>query len=154
VALEWFDGIDSTVLDGTPFTSQTDSTVVVDYDVRNVMKSVVNVALGLERTFNDGLSGYATAYTDFTGKEDGDGSITTTTPWHLWTVGTGAIFSVGRSDFTIGATYKFGGRNDLTNFGFVPLGEGAAAFLSDSARGRFWRFTLILGFSLEFAPDL
>lgn len=154
VALEWFDRIDSTVIDGNPFTSQTDSTLVVDYDVRNVMKSLVNVALGLERTFSDGLSGYATAYTDFTGKEDGDGSITTTTPWHLWTVGTGAIFNVGRSEFTLGLTYKFGGRDDLTTFGFVPFDGEDPGFLSESARGRFWRLTLILGFKLEFAPDI
>ncbi len=154
VALEWFDRMDVTVLDTEPFTSQTDSTSTFDPDVRNVMNGVVNVALGVERTFSDTYSGYATFYTDFTGSEIGDGSVTTTTPWNLWTLGAGAIFSVGRSSFTAGLTYKFGGRDDIGRFDLIPDDDTDDAILTSNTDGRFWRLTLVLGFKLEFAPDL
>jgi hypothetical protein len=71
IALEWFDAINVVVLDGQPFASQTDSTTVIDPDVKNVMRSLVNVALGYEHHFSDKYSGYATFYTDWTGSEAG-----------------------------------------------------------------------------------
>lgn len=152
-AAEWFDRVDVTVLDGEPFRSQTDATVVVDPDVTNVMKGLVNLALGFERTFSERLSGYATFYTDFSGADASDDAVTTTTPWNLWTVGAGAIFSIGRSEFTAGLTYKFGAENDIGEFDLVP-GEELDDQLLPSADGRFWRLTLVLGFKLEFAPGL
>ncbi len=154
VAVEWFDRMDITVLEGTPFRSQTDSTLVIDPDVTNVMKGLVNIALGVERTFSDTYAGYATFYTDFTGSEIGDGSLTTTTPWNLWTVGAGAIFSIGRSEFTAGLTYKFGGRDDIARFDLIPGEDSDDTILSSDTDGRFWRLTLVAGFKLEFAPDL
>ena len=153
VATEWFDRVDVTVLDPEPFQSQTDSSVVVDANVTNVMKSLLNVAVGYEHTFSDKYSGYATFYTDRTGAELGDSSVTTTTPWDLWTFGAGAIFSVGRSEFTTGLTYKFGGREDIGDYDLVPDEEFDDDLLSRTS-GRFWRLTLVLGFKLEFAPDI
>jgi hypothetical protein len=152
VALEWFDRVNVTVLDGEPFRSQTDSTTVIDPNVTNVMQSLVNVALGFERKFTERYSGYATFYTDFTGSEVGDRSVTTTTPWNLWTFGAGAIFSVGRSEFTTGLTYKFGGRDDLGSFNLIPDDDRDDQILSDSTNGQFWRLAIVLGFKLEFAP--
>jgi hypothetical protein len=152
IALEWFDRMDITVLDGEPFRSQTDSTQVIDPDVTNVMRSLVNVAIGFERSWSDTYSGYATIYSDFTGSDIADGAITTTTPWNLWTIGAGAIFSIGRSEFTTGLTYKFGGRDNIGSYDLIPDDDIDEAFLSD-ASGRFWRLTLVLGFKLEFAPD-
>jgi hypothetical protein len=84
----------------------------------------------------------------------GDGSVTTTTPWNLWTLGAGAIFSIGRSEFTTGLTYKFGGRDDIGRFDLIPGDDRDDEILSGRTDGRFWRLTLVLGFSLEFAPDL
>lgn len=154
VALEWFDRVDVTVLDTEPFRSQTDSTVVVHSDVTNVMKSILNVALGYEREFSDSYSGYATFYTDWTGSEVDDGAVTTTTPWNLWTLGAGAIFSLGRSEFTTGLTYKFGGRDDIGRYDLIPDDRVDDQLLPTSTKGRFWRLTLVLGFKLAFAPDL
>jgi hypothetical protein len=154
IALEWFDAINVVVLDAQPFRSQTDSTAVIDPDVTNVMRSLVNVALGYERTFSDKYSGYATFYTDWTGSEVGAPSATTTTPWNLWTFGAGAIFSIGRSEFTTGLTYKFGGRDNIAQFNLIPDDDVEDALLSDGADGAFWRLSLVLGFKLEFAPDL
>lgn len=154
LALEWFDRMDVTVLDVAPFRSQTDSTVVVDTDVTNVMRGLVNVAIGYERTFSERYAGYASFYTDWTGSEVDDGSVTTTTPWNLWTFGAGAIFSLGRSEFTTGLTYKFGGRDDIGRFDLVPDDDVDDALFPATADGRFWRLTLVLGFKLEFGPDL
>jgi hypothetical protein len=153
ISVEWFNRVDVTVLDGEPFRSQTDSTLFVDPDVTNVMKGLVNVALGIEKKWSDTYSGYASAYSDFTGSRTGDGSATTTTPWNLWTVGAGAIFSVGRSAFTAGLTYKFGGRDNIKRSDLVP-GEVEENLLGSDIRGRFSRLTLVLGFDLEFAPGL
>jgi hypothetical protein len=154
VALEWFDRVDVTVLDAQPFQSQTDSTLVVDPDVTNVMKSLVNVAFGYEHTFSDTYSGYATFYTDWTGSEIDDGAVTTTTPWDLWTFGAGAIFAIGRSEFTAGLTYKFGGKENIGEVDLIPGDDLDENLLTGDADGRFWRLTLVLGFRLEFAPDL
>jgi hypothetical protein len=154
IALEWFDRVDVTVLDAAPFRSQTDSTVVVDTDVTNVMKSLVNVAVGYEHMFSDTYAGYATLYTDWTGSNVDDGSVTTTTPWNLWTIGAGAIFSLGRSEFTTGLTYKFGGRDDIGRFDLIPDDGVDDELFPATADGRFWRLTLVLGFKLEFAPGL
>ena len=149
-AVEWFDRVDITIVDAEPYTAETDTTLVLSADVRNVMKSLVNVALGFEKDWNEKLSGYATAYTDFTGAEPGDGSITTTTPWNLWTVGAGAIFSIGRSQFTLGLTYKFGSEADLNHADLIPGTDLDNQLLSEDASGSFWRLTLVLGFNLEF----
>ncbi len=154
MAMEWFDAVDVVVLDAQPFSSQTDSTTVIDPDVNNVMRSLLNVAVGYEHTFSDTYSGYATFYTDWTGSEAGVRSQTTTTPWNLWTFGAGAIFSIGRSEFTTGLTYKFGGRDNIASFDLIPDDETEDALLSEGASGQFWRLTLVLGFSLEFAPDI
>ena len=154
IALEWFDAIDVTVLDAQPFYSQTDSTALLDPDVTNVMRSLVNVAIGYEHTFSETYSGYATFYTDWTGSESGAPSATTTTPWNLWTFGAGAIFSIGRSEFTTGLTYKFGGRENIAQFNLVPEDEIEDNILSDGADGAFWRLSLVLGFKLEFGPEL
>jgi len=154
IAAEWFNRVDATVLDGKPFRSQTDSTTVINPDVTNVMRGLLNVALGFERKWSDTYSGYASFYTDWTGSEVGDGSITTTTPWNLWTFGAGAIFSIGRSEFTTGLTYKFGGRDNLRSFDLIPDDDRDDEFLSAGTDGRFWRLTLVLGFKLEFAPEL
>lgn len=154
IALEWFDAINLVVLDAQPFYSQTDSTTLIDPDVNNIMRSLVNVALGYEHTFNDRYSGYATFYTDWTGSEVGRPSATTTTPWNLWTFGAGAIFTIGRSEFTTGLTYKFGGRDNIVRFNLIPDDDVEDALLSDGADGAFWRLSLVLGFRLEFAPGL
>ncbi len=154
VATEWFNRVDVVVLDTEPFRSQTDSSLVIDPDVTNVMRGLLNVALGFERKWSDTYSGYATFYSDWTGSEVGDGSVTTTTPWNLWTLGAGAIFSIGRSEFTTGLTYKFGGRDDIGRFDLIPGDDRDDEILSASTDGRFWRLTLVLGFSLEFSPDL
>jgi hypothetical protein len=154
IALEWFNRVDVTVLDAEPIRSQTDSAVVVDPDVTNVMKSLVNVAFGYEHTFSDTYSGYATFYTDWTGSEIDDGAVTTTTPWDLWTFGAGAIFSIGRSEFTTGLTYKFGGQDGIGEFDLIPGDDLDEQLLPRQADGRFWRLALVLGFRLEFAPDI
>ncbi len=154
VATEWFNRVDTIVLDAEPFRSQTDSSLVIDPDVTNVMRGLLNVALGFERKWSDTYSGYATFYTDWTGSEVGDGSGTTTTPWNLWTLGAGAIFSVGRSEFTTGLTYKFGGREDIWRYDLIPDDVRDDEILSASTDGRFWRLTLVLGFKLKFAPDM
>jgi hypothetical protein len=153
-ALEWFDRIDITILDAAPFRAQTDPSLVLDPDVTNVMKGLVNVALGFEKRWSEQLSGYGTVYTDFTGDEVGDGSITTTTPWNLWTAGAGAIFSVGRSQFTLGLTYKFGSQDDLDQLDLIPGTDLDNRLLNDNPEGSFWRLTLVLGFNLEFGPNL
>jgi hypothetical protein len=154
VAAEWFDSMDITILDGQPFPSRTDSTRVIDPDVTNVMRGLVNVALGFERKFSDKTTGYLTGFTDFTGSVRGDGSMTTTTPWDLWTVGAGASFTVGRSDFTVGLTYKFGGRDNLRAYGLIPDDDRDDQILSANTRGSFWRLGLVLGFNLAFAPEM
>jgi len=152
VAFEWFDRVDVTILDATPFQSQTDSSLVLDPDVRNVMKGLVNLALGFEKDWSDRLSGYATVYSDFTGADPADDAITTTTPWNLWTAGAGAIFSIGRSQFTAGLTYKLGSNKDLGQFDLIPGETAEDAFVSQDTSGSFWRLTLVLGFNLDFAP--
>ena len=154
IAAEWFNRMDITVLDGQPFPSRTDSIRVIDPDVTNVMRGLVNVALGFERKFSDTYTGYLTAFTDFTGSTPGDQAVTTTTPWDLWTVGTGASFNVGRSNFTVGLTYKFGGRDDLRGYDLIPDDDRDDQILSESTSGSFWRLGLVLGFNLEFAPDV
>ena len=154
IAAEWFDRVDVTVLDAEPFRSQTDSTILIDPNVTNVMKGLLNVAVGYEYQFSDTYGGYATFYTDWTGSEVGDGSATTTTPWNLWTFGLGAIFSVGRSEFTTGLTYKFGSREDFVRYDLVPGETVDDQILSAGVDGQFWRLSLVLGFKLEFAPDL
>jgi hypothetical protein len=154
IAAEWFDRMDITILDGQPFRSRTDSTRIIDPDVTNVMRGLVNVALGYERKFSDTYRGYLTAFTDFTGSIRGDQSVTTTTPWDLWTVGAGASFTLGRSDFTVGLTYKFGGRDDLRGYDLIPDDVRDDLLLSANPKGSFWRLGLVLGFNLAFAPDM
>lgn len=153
VAIEWFDRMDITILDAEPFPSRTDSARVIDPDITNVMRSLVNVGLGLERKFSETYTGYLTAFTDFSGSTRDDDAATTTTPWDLWTVGAGASFFIGRSNFTVGLTYKFGGRDDLRGYDLIPDDDRDDQILSENTRGRFWRLGLVLGFNLAFAPE-
>ncbi len=150
-AIEWFDGLDIVILDAEPFDGQT-SGEVFDPNVDHRMKPVLNAGIGVAKTFSEKLSGYGSFHTDFSGADREDPSVTTTALWDLYSLGAGAIFAVGRSEFTAGLNYAFGSEQPLSPAD--PTGDDPVARLLGQGRATYSRWTFIIGFSLEFAPDV
>lgn len=145
LAAEWFEGLDLVVLDTAPFESQTTGEII-DPDVDHRLDPILNVGVGASREWSEWLSGYANFHTDFGGAEVGRNSRTTTALWDLYSFGAGAIFTVDRSEFTLGVVYTLSTNETVEGLSFVPgLEEDPGSATLD-----YNRWTFILGFNLAF----
>lgn len=151
-AAEWFASNDRTILTAAPFDPQTGG-APIDPSVRLAMKSLVNAGIGVEHTFSESITSYASFRTDFSGAREPRPTETTFAIWDLYHLGAGAQATVKRSDFTLGLVYSWGSKtreNELLD----SIGGGGGEILSDQVKYAFQRLTLLLGFQLAFAPDL
>jgi hypothetical protein len=75
------------------------------------LKSVVNVGIGVEHGFDNGVVLYGAGLTDRTAAT-GDPSVNVAVSnWNLYHLSGGVKFAVAGHRFTLGATYSFGGRS-------------------------------------------
>jgi hypothetical protein len=150
-AAEWFGAIDEyLILDTAPFVSQSSGQPFAS-DVLHQLDSVLNLGVGVQHRFSPTLEGYASFRTDVSGAVPDSDANASVSAWDLHHVSTGASFSLGRSDFTLGGILAFGKEN--SGRGVTLLrddGTGDGVTLSENARVRFFRLTLVFGFNVAF----
>ncbi|UCF19492.1 MAG: hypothetical protein JSU87_16475 [Gemmatimonadota bacterium] len=151
---EWFDGVGPfTVMDAGPVATD-DPTEVRDADVTEEFGSVLNAGFGVEQRFSENVEGYASFRTDFSAADPDTGASASVTSWDIYHLAAGATFTVGRSDFTLGAVYGFGDAPTAARLTLIPDGEVAEPGVESEdlnrLDARFRRLTFILGFAISF----
>lgn len=137
-SMEWYDSVAPfTVIDGENFFSQTTGEEF-DPDITHALDSVVNFAIGIERTFASGVRAYGSFRSDFGAATNEFKTNMAVLNWDLWHLSGGTTFAVGSTDMTLGVAYGFG-----TSDPSQPISAGDTPI-----EVSFNRITVVLGFEL------
>ena len=150
VSAEWFDKVSPfDVLALDDFQGQS-SGEVLPHQLMHTLDAVLNVAVGIEQSFGERVSGYASFATDFSGFVPEAGTDVGISDWNLYHITGGTSFRVGRAAFTLGLGYAYGGETTRRQLSFVGASE-ANALLGEPTETeltyRRWKF--IIGFELD-----
>jgi hypothetical protein len=150
VSVEWFDQVDRyTVIDTEPFISQSTGETI-NYLVENELKSVVNYGVGAEFYLIENLDFFISYVTDFSAAVPNTTTNLTVSTWDIYHLSTGASFSIGRSEFTLGINYAFGSGKAK---GPVNLPEGeiknTLVDILENSELDYRRLKFLIGFSIE-----
>lgn len=148
LSIEWFDEVAQfDVMQMTPFQGQT-SGHRQDFKVTHELSSVVNYGIGLERSFSERLTGYASFWTDFAAAAPNSETNLSVTRWDIYHVAAGSTFRIKKSQFALALAYSFGRQDVIGPIDFTDasaknrlLGSG-----SDS-EFKYRSLKLSLGFS-------
>jgi hypothetical protein len=142
---EWFDGVENTdVLDPEVFLSQPGGEPI-DLSVTYEMKSVFNGGVGIEHHFNEGLTGYGSFRTDFSGNVVG--SKSTMSNWDIYHVTGGVRISSPKAGITLGGALSFG---DSPTFQRLNLADPDQVGDIAQVHVDYFRAMGILGFNFTF----
>jgi len=147
---EWFNKINNfDVLKAEDFTAQSYDTTL-STTVSHELKSVLNWGVGLEAFLSERFSGFGSFITDYSAYVPQTETNLALSTWDIYQIAFGTVFSVGRAELTVGATYAFGSDNveRLADFSGADeenqlRGEGSQTELTYS------RLKLIFGFSIQ-----
>ncbi len=147
---EWYNKIAAyNVLDISDFRTQS-SNELITYRVDTESKSVFNYGLGAEFYLEENLNLYVSYVTDFSASVPDTRTNLTVSTWDIYHLSTGASFSIGRSEFTLGINYSFG--SDKVK-GPVKLPEGnvknTLADLLQNSELTYTRLKFLIGFSFQ-----
>lgn len=149
-SMEWFDAVKQfEVLETEDFTIQS-SGETASNTVDHELQSVVNYGVGLEIFFKEKLSGYASFVTDKSAAVPGTQTNLAVSFWDIYHLTAGAAFTLGRSEFTLGASYSFG--NDRLERTITFPDADASNRISELLKGSeisFTRLKMLLGFSIQ-----
>jgi hypothetical protein len=154
ISAEWFAPVDAyTVLNAQPFVGQSTGQLV-DTDVRQSLKSVLNFGIGVEQRYSENLNLYLSFHTDRSASPGGNDISSALASWDLYHFATGASFKVGRYDFTLGGVFAFGDTEPGSNLEFVP-GDPLVNQLGGPGNSRiaYYNLSLVLGVTLQRSKD-
>lgn len=149
VTVEVFDNVTPyRVLKVLPARSQTTG-ATIDNQVNGSSEGVVNAAVGLEEFFSENFRGFLSLSTDYSAAPPEDVTNLSISRWDLYHVTSGAIFSLGNTQFIFGMGYSFGSAR--SNRIAAPQDNGLPRILSESVPSEieFQRLKFILGFSFR-----
>jgi hypothetical protein len=141
------------VLNAQPFVGQSTGQLV-DTDVRQSLKSVLNFGIGVEQRYSENLNLYLSFHTDRSASPGGNDISSALASWDLYHFATGASFKVGRYDFTLGGVFAFGDTEPGSNLEFVP-GDPLVNQLGGPGNSRiaYYNLSLVLGVTLQRSKD-
>jgi hypothetical protein len=147
---EWFSKINSfDVIKTQDFTAQSYDTTL-STTVSHELKSVLNWGVGLEAFLSERFSGFGSFVTDYSAYVPQTETNLALSTWDIYHIAFGTVFSVGRAELTLGATYAFGSDNveRLADFSGASednqlRGEG------DKTKLTYSRLKFIFGFSIQ-----
>lgn len=151
---EWFAPVDEyIVLDARPFVGQSTG-AVVDTDVRQQLRSVLNFGIGVEQRYSERLNLYLSFHNDRSATPKGQDISTALAAWDLYHFATGASFQVGRYDFTLGSIFAFGDTIAGSNLEFVP-GDPLVNLLGAPGKTRvaYYQLSFVVGVTLQRAKE-
>jgi len=147
---EWFDAVKQfEVLETEDFIIQS-SEETASNKVDHELQSVVNYGVGLEIFFKEQLSGYASFVTDYSAAVPGTQTNLAVSFWDIYHLSAGAAFTLGRSEFTLGASYSFGNDRLERTVEFPNAGASnrISELLKDSELS-YRRIKMLIGFSIQ-----
>jgi hypothetical protein len=147
---EWYDKVDRyNVLNTKDFIGQSNGETFT-YRVDSESKSVLNYGFGLEFYISEKLNLFFSYITDFSSVVPHTGTNLTVSTWDIYHLSTGASFSIGRSEFTLGLNYAFGSDQVKGPVSF-PESEikNVLADLLEGSDVDYKRLKLLIGFSFE-----
>ncbi len=152
VTFEWFDAVSRyEVLSPEPYEIQSVPGEFDRYNLDYAAKNVLNFGLGLDRSFSEDFSVYASYRRDNTATPTELGGELSIGVWDLNHVSGGASFQLLSLEFTAGLQYSWG--NDLTN-NFVDFRNDETGEINGQLTNQpisFKRLKALLGFNLPFA---
>lgn len=149
LSAEWFAPVSEYhVIDSDPFIGQSTGEEL-NTDVTLRLDDVLNVGLGLEHRYSEGLNLYLSFSTDFSATPPSTDVALALSGFDLYHFATGASFQVGRYDVTLGGVFSFGDLNTPRTLEFIP-GDAITRRLETpgSARVEYYRITAVVGLSL------
>ena len=139
-SVEWFEAIGPyDVLKTSSFVAQ-GSGATIPAPVLQNLESVVNWGVALEYQISPRTVGFAAFATDYSANFKGSNSNTSFSSWDTYLVTVGSSFTVGKSEFTLGAGYGFGDTDRL------PLADIGGQV--QDAKLIYRNLRLIFGFSI------
>ena len=149
LSAEWFAPVSEyRIIDSNPFIAQSTGEELSS-DVTQRLDDVLNVGMGLEHRYSEGLNLYLSFSTDFSAAPPSTNVSTALSGWDLYHSATGASFHVGRYDVTLGGIFSFGTLNTPKPVDFIP-GDAISRRLEtpESARVEYYRISVVFGASL------
>jgi hypothetical protein len=114
------------------------------------LDDVLNFGVGIQHVFSERIEAYGGFNTDFSARIEGDPAVFPISSWDIYHVSTGANFSLGRSEYTLGVAVAWG------TGPAAPVGstgndriDEALGLPTETSIGYF-RLTFILGFTILF----
>jgi len=150
LSAEYYDAVANyDVLETKDFVGQSDG-VTYENSVSTEAKSVLNYGIGGEFYLKEKLWLFISFVTDYTASISGTKSNLGVSTWDIFHLSSGVLFSVGRSEITLGVNYAFGNKKlgDDLNLPDGEIGRELEDILKN-AEMDYMRIKLLLGFSFE-----
>lgn len=100
----------------------------VDNVLTGATDAVLNGAVGVEQDFGKAVKGFASFATDFSSAVPGNDSGLSVTRWDLYHITSGARFTVGKAELTLGLGYVFGSDQSVQSGNLVDMAESNRLF--------------------------
>ena len=150
LSAEWFDAVVKyDVLETEDFVGQSDGKTYANR-VNTEAKSVLNYGIGGEFYLKEKLWLYVSFVTDFTANIPDTQTNLGVSTWDIFHLSGGVLFSVGRSEITVGANYAFGNEKlrGQVNLPESEIGNDVSDLLANTEM-EYMRIKFLLGFSFE-----
>ena len=129
-----------TIIDSQPFEGQT-SGEVIDTAITQDLRSVLNVAVGLEHQLKESLGLYGAFHTDFNATDQDGLDDVAVGEFDLYHLSGGVSINIKGSDLTLGGTYALS-----TNKTVRPQ----VGLLPEELKLSYTRFSFVVGFDFNF----
>ena len=145
---EWYDAVPKyRVLETRAFTSQSSGEELYK-DITQELSSIINYGFGAEYDFGGRFAAYASFITDYSAAIPDNPSDITVSNWDIFHLTAGSSFTLGPSEFTLGATYSFGDHTIARPVNIDP--DEPVYSQADTANLKYTRLKFILGYSFNF----
>ncbi len=149
VAVEYFSRVDARDVLTTEPVQDPATGEPIEVNLRQEFDAVLNLAVGWQQRFTETVEAYGGFRTDFSAKPADSINLFPLARWNIYHLSGGATFDMGRSHFTLGGVVAWGGA-DQDRIIVDDGQEGEPPQLEIDARVKYFRTTLILGFSIFF----
>jgi len=150
LSAEWFDAVNKyNILNTNDFTGQSDGETYANR-VNTEAKSIFNYGIGGEFYLKEKLWLYASFVTDFSASIPDTKTNLGISTWDIYHLSGGVLFTIGRSDVTLGINYAFG-TSELRGPVNLPEGEFQNKIINafEDSAVTYNRVKLLFGFSFE-----
>jgi long-subunit fatty acid transport protein len=146
---EWFSGIKKfEVIPTAYFRSQVGGDTIKN-GVTHDLRSVLNIGVGIQHSFNDNLSLNGSFTTDYSAKDPASDTNLAITSWDIYHFLIGTSFKIKRSEFTLGLGFSYAkDRLDLRDWSLNDLRNSLTENNLERIDFIYRNYKFILGFSI------